>query len=224
MDTGLLDEQMEMEVLQMQLTVFQEDFETERSDRERPQAEVLSLEDEVVALRQQDTDDTRLEAIFTSTSQSHQDTVGWSSRFSTESILSSVGIVVEYAVGMGINPFPRILAINSGEKGCLQFPLVWLVFLFLGSIQVIIMEYAIGRFTRRAAPMAWHDLLGVKSTWLGGWISIVNLSQQETASYDGTLLWKINYYTRKKHKAVNGRTLSLYCQTFYTSLWLQDVC
>ncbi|XP_019618666.1 PREDICTED: TNF receptor-associated factor 3-like isoform X2 [Branchiostoma belcheri] len=39
----------------------------------------------------------------------------------------------------------------------------------------------------------------------------------ETASFDGTLLWKIKDYTRRKHDAVTGRTLSLYSQPFYTS-------
>ncbi|XP_035671213.1 TNF receptor-associated factor 3-like [Branchiostoma floridae] len=39
----------------------------------------------------------------------------------------------------------------------------------------------------------------------------------ETASFDGTLLWKIKDYTRRKHDATTGRTLSLYSQPFYTS-------
>ncbi|CAH1262956.1 TRAF3 [Branchiostoma lanceolatum] len=39
----------------------------------------------------------------------------------------------------------------------------------------------------------------------------------ETVSFDGTLLWKIKDYTRRKHDAVTGRTLSLYSQPFYTS-------
>ncbi|XP_035659086.1 sodium- and chloride-dependent betaine transporter-like [Branchiostoma floridae] len=107
----------------------------------------------------EDTDDSRLESIFQTTSESHPDT-DRTGRFSSKLglIISCVGC----AVGTGnLWRFPRILANNSGEKGCLQFLLVWLVFLFLWSMQIIIMEYAIGRFTRRAPPMAFHNLLGV---------------------------------------------------------------
>ena len=39
----------------------------------------------------------------------------------------------------------------------------------------------------------------------------------EAAGYDGTLIWKIKDYQRRKHDAVRGRTLSLYSQPFYTS-------
>ncbi|XP_066269613.1 uncharacterized sodium-dependent transporter YocR-like isoform X2 [Branchiostoma lanceolatum] len=108
---------------------------------------------------------------------------------------STVGLIITCAgctVGFGnLWRFPRILANNSGGQGCLQFLLVWLVFLFMWSMQIIIMEYAIGRFTRRASPMAFHDLLGVKSTWLGGWITMVNFC---TACYFGVILGWSMYY------------------------------
>ena len=38
----------------------------------------------------------------------------------------------------------------------------------------------------------------------------------ETASFNGTLLWKIRDYTRRKQEAISGKTLSLYSQPFYT--------
>nr|ABN04152.1 tumor necrosis factor receptor-associated factor 3 [Branchiostoma belcheri] len=46
----------------------------------------------------------------------------------------------------------------------------------------------------------------------------------ETTSFDGTLLWKIKDYTRRKHDAVTGRTLSLYSQPFYTSQFGYKMC
>ncbi|XP_078584388.1 putative sodium-dependent transporter YocR isoform X2 [Branchiostoma floridae x Branchiostoma japonicum] len=144
---------------------------------------------ERIRLVKKDADHSELEAIFQTTSESHPDT-DRAGRFSSKLglIISCVGC----AVGTGnLWRFPRILANNSGEKGCLQFLLVWLVFLFLWSMQFIIMEYAIGRFTRRAPPMAWHDLLGVKSTWLGGWISIVNFLM--TCYYGVVVGWSIHY-------------------------------
>ncbi|KAK7104049.1 TNF receptor-associated factor 3-like [Littorina saxatilis] len=46
----------------------------------------------------------------------------------------------------------------------------------------------------------------------------------ETASYDGTLVWKIRDYERRKRDAVNGRTLSLYSQPFYTGRFGYKMC
>lgn len=46
----------------------------------------------------------------------------------------------------------------------------------------------------------------------------------ETASYDGTLLWKIRDYARRKQDAIQGRTLSLYSQPFYTHRYGYKMC
>lgn len=46
----------------------------------------------------------------------------------------------------------------------------------------------------------------------------------ETASYDGTLVWKIRDYDRRKRDAVNGRTLSLYSQPFYSHRFGYKMC
>ncbi|XP_078585280.1 sodium- and chloride-dependent taurine transporter-like [Branchiostoma floridae x Branchiostoma japonicum] len=85
--------------------------------------------------------------------------------------LTSIGC----AVGTGnVWRFPRIVANNSGEKGGLQFLLVWVAFLFLWSIPLIVLEYAVGRFTKRAAPTTFYRLLGSKTTWMGLWINMIN--------------------------------------------------
>lgn len=46
----------------------------------------------------------------------------------------------------------------------------------------------------------------------------------ETASYNGTLIWKIRDYARRKQEAVSGKTLSLYSQPFYTSYFGYKMC
>ncbi|KAK6183115.1 hypothetical protein SNE40_010654 [Patella caerulea] len=46
----------------------------------------------------------------------------------------------------------------------------------------------------------------------------------ETASYNGVIIWKIKDYMRRKQDAVNGRTLSLYSQPFYTSKYGYKMC
>ncbi|XP_041379430.1 TNF receptor-associated factor 3-like [Gigantopelta aegis] len=46
----------------------------------------------------------------------------------------------------------------------------------------------------------------------------------ETANYEGVLVWKIKDYMRRKQEAITGRTLSLYSQPFYTSLYGYKLC
>ncbi|XP_033736372.1 TNF receptor-associated factor 3-like [Pecten maximus] len=46
----------------------------------------------------------------------------------------------------------------------------------------------------------------------------------ETANYDGVLMWKIRDYTRRRQEAVNGRTLSLFSQPFYTGRHGYKMC
>lgn len=46
----------------------------------------------------------------------------------------------------------------------------------------------------------------------------------ETASYNGTLIWKIRDYKRRKQEAVQAKTLSLYSQPFYTGYFGYKMC
>ncbi|XP_029982276.1 TNF receptor-associated factor 3-like isoform X3 [Sphaeramia orbicularis] len=46
----------------------------------------------------------------------------------------------------------------------------------------------------------------------------------ETASYNGTLIWKIRDYKRRKAEAVSAKTLSLYSQPFYTGYFGYKMC
>ncbi|XP_055879886.1 TNF receptor-associated factor 3-like [Biomphalaria glabrata] len=46
----------------------------------------------------------------------------------------------------------------------------------------------------------------------------------ETASYDGKLLWKIRDFSHRKRDAVQGRTVSLYSQPFYTGRFGYKMC
>lgn len=44
----------------------------------------------------------------------------------------------------------------------------------------------------------------------------LRLQMLETASYNGSLMWKIRGYSRRKGDATSGKTISLYSQPFYT--------
>ena len=45
----------------------------------------------------------------------------------------------------------------------------------------------------------------------------LRLRELETTSFDGTLMWALNDFSRKRQEAINGRTLSIYSTPFYTS-------
>ncbi|XP_013385475.1 uncharacterized protein LOC106155279 [Lingula anatina] len=78
-------------------------------------------------------------------------------------------------VGTGnIWRFPRILATNSDTKGGLVFLIVWLFFLFFWSIPMLLTEYSIGRYTRKATIQAFRHFHGDKATWAGAWVTLVS--------------------------------------------------
>ncbi len=73
------------------------------------------------------------------------------------------------AVGTGnIWRFPRIAATNGGGS----FLVAWVSFLFLWSIPLLILEFAMGKGTRRGAIGAFIKTLGPKFAWMGAWIAL----------------------------------------------------
>jgi NSS family neurotransmitter:Na+ symporter len=84
----------------------------------------------------------------------------FSSRFAF--LVSALGI----AVGTGnIWRFPRIAASNGGDDGAGSFLIAWVTFLFLWSIPLIIVEYVMGRTSRKGTVGAnnqrviWYDFI-----------------------------------------------------------------
>jgi TNF receptor-associated factor 2 len=45
----------------------------------------------------------------------------------------------------------------------------------------------------------------------------LRITSLESTSYDGTLLWRINDFARRRQEAVQGRVTSIYSPAFYTS-------
>ena len=72
------------------------------------------------------------------------------------------------AVGTGnIWRFPRIAATNGGGS----FLVAWVVFLFLWSVPLLILEFGMGKGTRRGAIGAFMKTLGPKFAWMGAWVA-----------------------------------------------------
>jgi len=74
------------------------------------------------------------------------------------------------AVGTGnIWRFPRIAATNGGGS----FLVAWAVFLLLWSVPLLILEFGMGKGTRRGAVGAFIKTIGPKFAWMGAWVAFV---------------------------------------------------
>jgi NSS family neurotransmitter:Na+ symporter len=80
-------------------------------------------------------------------------------------ILATLGM----AVGTGnIWRFPRIVATNGGGS----FLIAWVIFLFLWSVPLMIVEFSFGKAARKGAVGAFRRLVGDNSGWMGGWVAL----------------------------------------------------
>ena len=106
-------------------------------------------------------------------------------------LLSVLGI----AVGTGnIWRFPRIVAQNGGDGGAGAFLIAWLVFLFLWSIPLIIVEYAIGRKYRTGVVGTFIQTGGKKFAWMGTFVAFV--ATAITFFYSVVVGWCIFYFIK----------------------------
>ncbi|MDH3746051.1 MAG: sodium-dependent transporter [Acidobacteriota bacterium] len=80
-------------------------------------------------------------------------------------VLATLGM----AVGTGnIWRFPRIVASNGGGS----FLVAWVVFLFLWSVPLIILEFAVGKRARKGTVGAFAEIAGPRRAWMGGWVAL----------------------------------------------------
>jgi NSS family neurotransmitter:Na+ symporter len=90
----------------------------------------------------------------------------------TERFHSRWGLVVAtlgMAVGTGnIWRFPRIVASNGGGS----FLIAWILFLFLWSVPLMIVEFSFGKYARKGAIGAFRSLAGDDAGWMGGWVAL----------------------------------------------------
>jgi NSS family neurotransmitter:Na+ symporter len=72
------------------------------------------------------------------------------------------------AVGTGnIWRFPRIAASNGGGS----FLVAWAVFLLLWSVPLLILEFGMGKGTRKGTVGSFAKTLGPKFGWMGAWVA-----------------------------------------------------
>ncbi len=79
-------------------------------------------------------------------------------------------VMLGMAVGTGnIWRFPRIAASNGGG----EFLVAWIVFLFLWSIPLLLVEFGMGRQTRSGPISAFVQLMGPRWAWMGAFVAVV---------------------------------------------------
>lgn len=82
-------------------------------------------------------------------------------------ILAGLGM----AVGAGnIWRFPRVAAQNGGGP----FILAWAIFLFLWSLPLLIIEFGMGRSSRKGLVGAFKEFAGGKFSWMGSFVAFVS--------------------------------------------------
>ncbi|SYX08975.1 Na -dependent transporters of the SNF family,Sodium:neurotransmitter symporter family [Chlamydia poikilotherma] len=124
-------------------------------------------------------------------------------------IFSMMGI----AVGAGnIWRFPRIAA----QNGSGAFILIWLLFLFIWSIPLIIIELSLGKLTKKAPIGTLIKTAGPKYAWLGGFVTLVTTCI--LAYYSNIVGWGLSYfYYSISGKIYSGNNFSQLWETHYQS-------
>jgi len=83
-------------------------------------------------------------------------------------LLAALGM----AIGAGnIWRFPRL----AGQYGG-AFLIPWIIFLFLWSIPLLMVEFSLGRKTRKGVIGSFADLIGPRFAWMGGFVALCTMS------------------------------------------------
>ena len=93
------------------------------------------------------------------------------------------------AIGAGnIWRFPRL----AGQYGG-SFLIPWLIFIFLWSIPLIIVEFSIGKKLRLGVIKAFSASLGIKYTWMGWFVAMCTIGIM--FYYSVVCGWSLKYFT-----------------------------
>ena len=62
------------------------------------------------------------------------------------------------------------------SSGALVFLLVWFLFLLIWSIPICLIEYGIGRYTKKSVIESFAKMIGPSYRWMGVFISLETLA------------------------------------------------
>ncbi len=113
------------------------------------------------------------------------------------------------AVGTGnIWRFPRIAATNGGGS----FLVAWAVFLLAWSVPLLILEFAMGKATRKGTVGSFAKTLGPGFAWMGGWVAFVATAIM--FYYSVVMGWTIRFFVGTLTGEVPGATPGAFWEAF----------
>ncbi len=116
------------------------------------------------------------------------------------------------AVGTGnIWRFPRVAASNGGGT----FLVAWVVFLLAWSVPLLILEFAMGKGTRRGPIGAFVKTLGPGFAWMGAWVALV--ATVIMFYYSVVMGWTIRFFVGTVTGEVPGATPSAFWDGFHST-------
>ena len=69
--------------------------------------------------------------------------------------------------------------------GGLTFVLLWFIGLWVWSVPILLVEYAVGRYTRKTVVQVFRHMVGPYAQWMGGFVAFVVLG----IAYVELILW-----------------------------------
>jgi len=125
-------------------------------------------------------------------------------------MLSMLGM----AVGTGnIWRFPRIAAQNGGGT----FLVPWVIFLFLWSIPLILVEFGMGRWTRSGPVRAVVQALGPRWAWMGAWVAFTAVAIM--FYYSVVTGWTLRYVLAAMAGEIPRTEPGAFWRDYITSWW-----
>ncbi len=118
------------------------------------------------------------------------------------------------AVGTGnIWRFPRIAAKNGGG----EFLVAWVVFLFIWSIPIIMLEFGMGRKTRSGPIKSFMQLMGPRWAWMGAFCVFVTTAI--TFYYCVVAGWTFRYAVAAIFTEIPEASPGAFWISFTSSFW-----
>jgi NSS family neurotransmitter:Na+ symporter len=117
------------------------------------------------------------------------------------------------AIGTGnIWRFPRIVSQQGGGA----FIIAWLLFLFLWSIPLLIIEISIGKRTRRGVIGSFSEIMGKKFAWMGTYVAFVTTAIM--FYYSVVTGWCLKYFFATAFQGLITKESERFWDSF-TSSW-----
>ena len=133
-------------------------------------------------------------------------------------MFSSRWALVLAALGMAIGTgniwrFPRVAAENGGGA----FLIPWLIFLFLWSIPLLMVEFAMGKSTRLGVIGAFGKALGMRYVWMGAFVAFCTTAIM--FYYSVVTGWAVKYAVGSITGSLWTTEGSAYWESFLSSGW-----